>query len=164
MVRCSWQKPRKRAKGLRNSSLQTHRTIELQNVVNVVLQVAVMLQQIGYGSIQIAATHLRTRHFLGVVDVGIAGESAYKLNEEFFRVVDMRQNNVGSDQGTGIDERIARLAVLVFQLYKRIESRADGSLPILVHSSLPKMLKAMASEKTLAILCMENFTSDSPRR
>ena len=103
---------------------RTHRTIELQNVVNVVLQVAVMLQQIGYGSIQIAATHLRTRHFLGVVDVGIAGESAYKLNEEFFRVVDMRQNNVGSDQGTGIDERIARLAVLVFQLYKRIESRA----------------------------------------
>ena len=38
----------------------------------------------------------------------------------------------------------------------------EGSFPMRVHRSLPKMLRAMASENTFAMLCIENFTSEAP--
>ena len=48
-----------------------------------------------------------------------------------------------------------------YQIVKEQEA-PDGSLPVLFHISLPSSENAMASENTLEILCMENFTLESP--
>ena len=97
--------------------------VELQHIVHVVMQIAVMLQQIGDRSVQIAATQLRLRHLLREVDVLVAGDGAHEAQEELLRVLQMRENNVGSYQGAGVDERVARLAMLVLQLHERVERR-----------------------------------------
>ena len=97
--------------------------VELQHIVHVVMQIAVMLQQIGDRSVQIAATQLRLRHLLREVDVLVAGDGAHEAQEELLRVLQMRENNVGSHQGAGVDERVARLAMLVLQLHERVERR-----------------------------------------
>ena len=97
--------------------------VELQHIVHVVMQIAVMLQQIGDRSVQIAATQLRLRHLLREVDVLVAGDGAHEAQEELLRVLQMRENNVGSHQSAGVDERVARLAMLVLQLHKRVERR-----------------------------------------
>ena len=97
--------------------------VELQHIVHVVMQIAVMLQQIGDRSVQIAATQLRLRHLLREVDVLVAGDGAHEAQEELLRVLQMRENNVGSHQCAGVDERVARLAMLVLQLHERVERR-----------------------------------------
>ena len=97
--------------------------VELQHIVHVVMQIAVMLQQIGDRSVQIAATQLRLRHLLREVDVLVAGDGAHEAQEELLRVLQMRENNVGSHQSAGVDERVARLAMLVLQLHERVERR-----------------------------------------
>ena len=97
--------------------------VELQHIVHVVMQIAVMLQQIGDRSVQIAATQLRLRHLLREVDVLVAGDGAHEAQEELLRVLQMREYHVGSYQCAGVDERVARLAMLVLQLHERVERR-----------------------------------------
>ena len=110
--------------------------ISTEHIVHIVMQIAVMLQQIGNGSVQIAAAQLRARHLLRVVDVRVVSQRAHEIDEELLRVVDEREDNVGSDQGTGVDERVARFAVLVLQLHKRVECCARRLLAY----SLPQIL------------------------
>ena len=96
--------------------------------MHVIMQVAMMLQQVGDGSVEVTTVKLRAHHLLRIVDVTVAGNGAYKLKEELLRIVKMRENDVGGYQGTGIDKRIARLSVLIFQLHKRIKSRTGRLL------------------------------------
>ena len=52
----------------------------------------------------------------------------------------MAEKHIGEHQSAGVDERLARLAVLIFQLHQRIERRARR----LLANALPQLLANQA--------------------
>ena len=70
--------------------------------------------------------YLRTRHLLVEVYVFRSGEAADKLQQCLFRPVIKAYEAVGYRQRPGVYERIARPALLIFELNERIERVAGG--------------------------------------
>ena len=100
-----------------------HHEIQTQHTFDISRKVVVILQHIGNGGIEIAARTLRERHLLVIVHGVVATQLAYKAQEVLLRTVKTRGEDIGDDYGSGIDEWIARLAKLKFELDKRVERR-----------------------------------------
>ena len=94
-----------------------------------------MLEQISYGSIEITATVFRLSHLVRVIYIIVSAKRAHKPQKEFLRFLHIGEQHISSDESASIDKRIARDAVLIFQLHERIESRARRFLAY----SLPKV-------------------------
>ena len=115
----------------------TLQEVEAQHVLDVVLQIAVILEHVGNGGVvNIARSPLRSRYLAVIFYGGIAGDTAYEVYIFTLRIGEFRKEHVGHNDCTGIDERIARNAVVEFKLYQRVESRARR----LFAHSLPKSL------------------------
>ena len=94
-----------------------HHEVEAHHAVEVAVDVAIVLEQVGYGGVHVAAALLGGSHLRVVVDVGAAAQRAQKVDVELLGVArEMVEEDVGCDEGAGVDEGVAGDAVLVLQL------------------------------------------------
>ena len=92
-----------------------------------VLYIAMMLQQVGDGRIQVSRLLLRARHFMIIV-YRSATKFAHEINEPILGTAQSADQNIRHHNGSCIDERVARFAMLIFQLHERVEGIATGFL------------------------------------
>ena len=99
-----------------------------------------VFQQVGNGCVQVAATLFTLCHTAVEPHGAAATEAPDKGQKLFLGAAQRREQHVGHDDSTGVDERIAGNAVFIFQLYQRIE-RITGRL--LTHA-LPQAVSLLA--------------------
>ena len=93
----------------------------MQHFFDVVLDVVMVFQHVCDGCVQVALATLRESDLLVVVDSVASTEGADKGNELLPRIMQSAEKNVGHDDGTCVDERVAWNAVLYFKLYEGVE-------------------------------------------
>ena len=101
--------------------------VGVQQVIHIGMHIAVGLHQVGERGIARLVVHFRARDLFIEADIIAAGQTPELLTQGVLDRDDTRHQQVGDQQGTGIDEGIARDAVLDLQLHDRIE-RLTGRL------------------------------------
>ncbi|KAG0162649.1 hypothetical protein DFQ30_001578 [Apophysomyces sp. BC1015] len=84
-------------------------------------QITEALHEMRHRAVSIRVRELRFGDARVVVDIGPPREAAHELHERRFRLNKTSAQYVGHHQRAGIDERVARHAVLVLKLHQRIE-------------------------------------------
>lgn len=90
--------------------------IDIQQDVHVILYIAETLHEVGQSHIAVSMVQLRTGYLLVIIDVVVAAESADKLQDGVLGMRIKGDQTVSYHKSPCIDERIARKALLVFEL------------------------------------------------
>ena len=66
---------------------RAHGAVQAQHIINIIVQIAMMFQQIGYRGVEIAAAQFRLHRRFRIVNVGIVGYGAHKFYEELLGIL-----------------------------------------------------------------------------
>ncbi len=100
---------------------RTLQNVEVEHALDVAMQIAVIFQQVGYGGVEIGFLALRRGHFAVVADRRVAAYGTHEIEIGLVATLVVRHQNIRHDDSAGIDERIARYAVLDFELDQGVE-------------------------------------------
>ena len=103
--------------------------VNVDESVYVIPDIAEAFHEISQCHVAVGIGTLGAGDFFVVINVVVVAKPAYKFQDGIFRMGIERYEAVGHNQCACVDERIARFAMLVFQLHKGIEGIAGRLAP-----------------------------------